>query len=85
MKEYWPIFALILFAMGVFIYLWRRGAFLRLSAYWDETWEELKKCSWPTWDELMGSTVVVIISVGILGIFTVVVDLVVANLLQHII
>jgi len=49
----------IVLAMGVFTFLWRQGAFLRLSGYWGETMEELKKCTWPTWEELNGSTVVV--------------------------
>jgi preprotein translocase subunit SecE len=46
-----------------------------LPAIVQETREELKKCTWPTWEELKGSTVVVIVSVGLLGVFTVVVDL----------
>jgi preprotein translocase subunit SecE len=72
-------------ATVIFTILWRQGAFLRLSTYVSETMEELRKCSWPTWDELTGSTLVVIIAVGILGLFTYVVDLVVGSLLQHII
>jgi len=76
---------LILVAMGIFTYFWRQGAFLRLSNYWDETLEELKKCSWPTWDELTGSTVVVIVSVALLGGFTVMVDLVVATIVRYIV
>ena len=85
MIENWPIYLLIVIAMGVFIYLWRQGAFLRLSNYWDETWEELLKCTWPTWEELQGSTVVVIISVALLGGFTMLVDFVVANLVRFIV
>ena len=55
---------------------------MRLSGYFRETQDELKKCTWPTWDELNGSTVVVIVSVALLGGFTVVVDLVVANVVH---
>ena len=85
MKDYlWPV-VLIVIAMGVFTYFWRQGSFLRLSAYWNETMEELKKCTWPTWDELTGSTVVVIISVALLGGFTVIVDLVVASIVRYIV
>jgi preprotein translocase subunit SecE len=47
--------------------------------------EELKKCTWPTWDELQGSTVVVIVSVGLLGLFTVGVDLLVATIVRIIV
>ena len=48
---------------------------LRFKAYCDETWIELQKCNWPTWNELKGSTAVVMISIAILGGFTVAVDL----------
>ena len=60
----------------VFGYLWWQGQIKRLAAYVQETREELKKCSWPTWDELKGSTVVIVITIALLGGFTVVVDLV---------
>ena len=57
-----------------FVILWRQGYVRKLTDYWRQTMEELKKCSWPTWDELKGSTVIVFISVAILGLFTVGVD-----------
>ena len=59
---------------GVFAWLWRAGHLKRLAAYVAATREELRKCTWPTWDELRGHTVVVFISIAILGGFTVVVD-----------
>ena len=85
MSDYLLPVILIVVAMGLFTYFWRKGAFLRLSAYWNETMEELKKCTWPTWDELQGSTVVVIVSVGLLGLFTVGVDLLVATIVRIIV
>jgi preprotein translocase subunit SecE len=75
----------IVVAMVAFTILWRQGAFLRLSGYFRETQDELKKCTWPTWDELMGSTAVVMVSVALLGGFTVGVDFVVTNVLRVII
>ncbi len=60
---------------GIFLFLWRKGHLQRLSNYVLETKEELRKCTWPSWDELRGSTVVVMISIALLGTFTVVVDL----------
>lgn len=39
-----------------------------------ETMAELKKCTWPTRTELTESTLVVIISVSILGVFVMTVD-----------
>jgi preprotein translocase SecE subunit len=34
----------------------------------------LRKCSWPSWQELKGSTIVVAIAIVLLGGFTVIVD-----------
>jgi preprotein translocase subunit SecE len=85
MKDYWLPVLLIVAGMALFTYFWRQGAFLRLSAYWNETMEELKKCTWPTWEELQGSTVVVIVSVGMLGIFTVGVDFLVNAIIRIIV
>ncbi len=58
----------------VFAILWWQGQLKRLTAYITETREELKKCTWPSWDELKGSTVVVTATIAVLGLFTVVVD-----------
>jgi preprotein translocase subunit SecE len=69
---------LILLAVvgAVFGVLWGTGQLVRLTAYLQETREELRKCTWPTLDELKGSTVVVGLSIVLLGGFTVLVDLV---------
>jgi len=60
----------------VFGVLWRTGQLLRLSNYVSETKEELKKCTWPSWDELKGSTFVVLLSILGLGLFTFLADVV---------
>ncbi len=60
--------------LGVFAWVWRAGHLARLAEYVRLTREELKKCTWPTWEELKGSTVVVSISIVLLGGFTVLVD-----------
>ncbi len=59
---------------GAFLWLWRTGQLARLTAYIQATREELRKCTWPTLEELKGSTVVVGISIVLLGAFTMVVD-----------
>jgi len=61
---------------GLFVWLWRGGYLARLTTYIQQTREELHKCSWPTREELKGSTVVVFVSIIILGGFTVLVDFV---------
>jgi preprotein translocase subunit SecE len=68
----------------IFGILWKNGQLLRLNTYVGETKEELRKCTWPTKEELKGSTLVVIISVAALAAFTVVVDFVVHNLVTFI-
>lgn len=52
-----------------------RGFFSEVSA-------ELKKCAWPTRPELFDSTVVVIISVGLLGGFVAVCDVLLRQLIR---
>jgi preprotein translocase subunit SecE len=65
---------------AAFAFLWWKGYLKRISGYIAETREELHKCTWPTWDELKGSTVVVFITIALLGGFTVIVDWVATHL-----
>ena len=58
----------------VFGVLWKTGQLLRLTNYVQETKEELKKCTWPSRDELKGSTLVVLFSILALGVYTMGVD-----------
>ncbi|MGD0060635.1 MAG: preprotein translocase subunit SecE [Verrucomicrobiia bacterium] len=50
--------------------------FLRVQEFVIEVWAELKKSSWPTRKELVDSTIVVIVTILILGIFVALADLV---------
>jgi preprotein translocase subunit SecE len=59
---------------AVFGFLWWQGHLASIRTYILETREELRKCSWPSVQELKGSTVVVMISILMLGLFTVGVD-----------
>ncbi len=74
----------VVIVLGVFAWLWRAGHLARFAVYVQQTREELRKCTWPSWDELKGSTVVVSISIVILGGFTVLVDFVFAMLVRWI-
>src|SRR5438552_1352789 len=58
----------------LFVVLWRKGYVRQLTDYVQQTREELRKCTWPTWDELKGSTVIAAISIVLLGGYTVLVD-----------
>ena len=74
MKDYTTIAITLGVLAAVFGVLWYSGNLARLRNYVLETREELRKCTWPSVDELKGSTVVVIISIVLLGAFTVAVD-----------
>ena len=71
----WTKILIWAFIVGaIFSYLWWQGQVRQLATYVQETREELKKCSWPTWVELKGSTALIMISIALLGAFTEVVD-----------
>lgn len=68
-----------------FAFAWRFGWLARLTKYVQETREELRKCTWPSYDELWGSTVLVMVATGLLGLFTVVVELVMTWVVSNIV
>jgi preprotein translocase SecE subunit len=73
-KEY-LILALWVIVLGAaFAFAWYKGYLMMLARYIEETREELKKCSWPTKDELSGSTLVIMVTIILLGGYTVGVD-----------
>lgn len=53
-----------------------------LRTFLGEVRVELRKCTWPTREELVGSTLVVVISVVILGLFVGLSDTVLMGLLR---
>ena len=60
----------------VFGLFWYKGYIASLRVYFQETWHELKpgRCSWPTWTELKGSTVLIGVIIFLLGAFISVLD-----------
>jgi len=60
--------------LGLFAYLWAKGHLLAFRKYVMETREQLRKCTWPTRDELYQHTVVVLLSSLMMGVFTVLAD-----------
>ncbi len=55
----------------------------KIRNFYTDTVTELKKCTWPTWNELWESTVVVIASSILLGLFVFVVDIMMRYLVQY--
>ena len=75
MNNNWIQIVIVAAVIGaLFAYLWKQGQIARLSVYVQETREELKKCSWPTWIELRGSTFLIIVTVALLSAFVMAVD-----------
>ena len=66
---------------GLFIYLWYTGQVTRFANYVRATREELKKCSWPNFEELQGQTLLIFVAIALLGAFTFVVDLASSHIL----
>ena len=69
--------------LGVFGLLWWQGQIQRLAGYVAETREELRKCNWPTWEELKGHTALIIVMIAFLGAFIVVIDEVLTQVFFH--
>ena len=64
------ITAAIALVAGVAALVWRQPILaysLRSTAYIRQVREEVKKVSWPTWDDLRKSTLVIIVIVVIVG------------------
>jgi preprotein translocase subunit SecE len=55
-----------------------------LKTYWNETVSELEKVTWPSKDELIGSTIVTVVVSLILGFFIFGVDLLLAQVVSSI-
>jgi preprotein translocase subunit SecE len=76
-KEYLPLLIWVVVIGSAFAYAWSKGYLKQLGDYITETQEELKKCTWPSSEELKGSTGVVLVSIILLGLVTVSSDFVI--------
>lgn len=70
---------------GLFAFAWWKGWLKAISLYSKETREELRKCTWPSKEELKGSTVVIIIASLLMGLMTVAADFVATFVVTNII
>jgi len=67
---------------AIFSFAWKQGHLARLTTYVAATQQELKKCNWPSRDELIQSTVLIFVVIGLLGVFTMASDFVVTSFVQ---
>lgn len=84
MKDYIGLIIWVILIGGAFAFAWRKGYLLRITNYVMETREELRKCTWPTYDELKGSTIVVMVAIALMGVFTIGIDYVISRLVRFI-
>ena len=57
----------------------------QLTAFFRESYAELQKVTWISRKEVMGSTVVIIILIGILSVFVALIDMLFVKIVQWII
>jgi preprotein translocase subunit SecE len=57
--------------------------FSKIRTFYKETMQELSKASWPDFQELRGSTFVVVLGVAILGFFISVSDFSLSNWVEY--
>ena len=67
---------------AIFAFAWKQGHLARLTTYVAATQQELKKCNWPSRDELIQSTVLIFVVIGLLGVFTMASDFVVTSFVR---
>ncbi|UCD23321.1 MAG: preprotein translocase subunit SecE [Gemmatimonadota bacterium] len=69
---------------AVALIIWRQPVFafaVRTATYMHNVRAEMRKVSWPTWDDLRKSTVVIVIIVFIIGAIIGLMDLIFSKLL----
>ncbi|MFQ6606747.1 MAG: preprotein translocase subunit SecE [Fidelibacterota bacterium] len=54
----------------------------KITQFFSDVKFEMKKVTWPTWDELKGSTIVVLVLSLVLAFFLFVVDMVLSKVLN---
>jgi len=81
-QQYGTLIVWVVVIGALFAYMWSKGYLVKIRNFIEETVEELKKCTWPSVDELKGSTVVVMLTIAILGAYTVGVDWILSAIMR---
>ena len=82
MQNYTTLLIWVVVVGVAFVVLWRKGFLARVADYVAETREELRKCTWPSFQELKGSTLIVMVTILLLGVFTFCIDFVISMLVR---
>jgi preprotein translocase SecE subunit len=82
-KQFWIQLGIGTFIFGgLFAFLWQQGYLARIATYVKETRDELRKCAWPSREELWQTTVLVALVFAGIGVFTVSIDLLVSTFVK---
>jgi preprotein translocase subunit SecE len=60
---------LLLAAVGVGVWLYQSGRWAKIVEFFREVVGEIKRCSFPSWDEVRGTTIVVIVTSFVFAVF----------------
>ena len=81
-QQYGTLLVWVVVIGALFAFMWSKGYLVKIRNFVEETVEELKKCTWPSVDELKGSTLVVMLTIAILGAYTVGVDWILSAIMR---
>jgi preprotein translocase subunit SecE len=56
----------------------------RLARFWRETISELRKVVWPTWEQALNLTVIVVVTVAVMSGFLGIIDIMLQSLIKQI-
>ncbi len=87
LDEQWPIKvgvlgSMVLAAAMAYGLMWLFFRHQRVSEFMIDTETEMRKVSWPSWEQLKTSTVATVVAVFLLGVYLYVVDVVFSRLFQ---
>jgi preprotein translocase subunit SecE len=81
-QQYGTLLVWVVVIGALFAFMWSKGYLVKIRNFVEETVEELRKCTWPSVDELKGSTLVVMLTIAILGAYTVGVDWILSAIMR---
>ncbi len=59
--------------------------FAKIRVFFEDTMEEMRKCTWPTREQLLESTILVLITMAVISAFVAGIDQIVSRLIKFLI